>query len=97
MNVDTMRNIDYYAGVPLTFGATILKKTADFIMPPKPKNAKNVLLIELSEMGSAIIVDPAMRKLKENIEGELYFVIFSKNKASLQLLGTVKEENIFTS
>ena len=96
MNVDTMRNIDYYAGVPLTFGATILKKTADFIMPPKPKKAKNVLLIELSEMGSAIIVDPAMRKLKENIEGELYFVIFSKNKASLQLLGTVKEENIFT-
>ena len=96
MNVDTMRNIDYYAGVPLALGATVLKKAADFIMPPKPKKAKNVLLIELSEMGSAIIVDPAMRKLKENIEGELYFVIFSKNKASLQLLGTVKEENIFT-
>jgi len=96
MNVDTMRSIDYFAGVPLALTATILKKTADFIIPPKKKKAKNVLLIELSEMGSAIIVDPAMRKLKANIEGELYFVIFSKNKASLQLLGTVKEENIFT-
>jgi len=96
MNVDTMRHIDYFAGVPLVFGATLVKKTLDFFVPPQKKKAKNVLLIELSEMGSAILVDPAMRKLKENIEGELYFVIFSKNKASLQLLGTVKDENIFT-
>ena len=91
-----MRNIDYFAGVPLVFGATIAKKGLDFFLPPVKKKAKNVLLIELSEMGSAILVDPAMRKLKANIEGELYFVIFSKNKASLQLLGTVKEENIYT-
>jgi ADP-heptose:LPS heptosyltransferase len=96
MNVDTMRNIDHYAGVPLALAGTIIKKTADFFIPPKKIKPKNVLLIELSEMGSAIIVDPAMRKLQANIEGELFFVIFSKNKVSLQLLGTVKEENIFT-
>ena len=96
MNVDTMRNIDHYAGVPLAFAGTLVKKTADFFLPPKKVRPKNVLLIELSEMGSAIIVDPAMRKLKANIEGELFFVIFSKNKVSLQLLETVKEENIYT-
>ncbi|WP_294962313.1 glycosyltransferase family 9 protein [Sulfurimonas sp.] len=96
MNVDTMRNIDHYAGVPLTFVGTIIKKTLDFFVPPKKTKPKNVLLIELSEMGSAIIVDPAMRKIKANIEGELFFVIFSKNKVSLQLLSTVKEENIYT-
>ncbi|RLA80109.1 MAG: glycosyltransferase family 9 protein [Epsilonproteobacteria bacterium] len=96
MNVDTMRNIDHYAGVPLTFLGTIIKKTVDFFSPPKKIKPKNVLLIELSEMGSAIIVDPAMRKLKANIEGDLFFVIFSKNKVSLQLLETVKEQNIYT-
>ena len=96
MNVDTMRNVDHYAGVPLSFLATVLKKSIDFILAPREIKPKNVLLIELSEMGSAIIVDPAMRKLKANIEGELFFVIFSKNKVSLQLLGTVKEENIYT-
>jgi ADP-heptose:LPS heptosyltransferase len=96
MNIDTMRNIDHYAGVPLTFLGTIIKKTVDFFVPPKKIKPKNVLLIELSEMGSAIIVDPAMRKIKANIEGELFFVIFSKNKVSLQLLETVKEENIYT-
>lgn len=91
-----MRNIDHYAGVPLAFTGTIIKKTVDFFVPPKRVKPKNVLLIELSEMGSAILVDPAMRKLKANIEGELYFVIFSKNKVSLQLLETVPEKNIFT-
>lgn len=96
MNVDTMRNIDHYAGVPLAFIGTIIKKTINLFAPPKKNKPKNVLLIELSEMGSAIIVDPAMRKLKANIEGELFFVIFSKNKVSLQLLETVKEENIYT-
>ncbi len=96
MNVDTMRNIDHYAGVPLALIGTVIKKTIDIFSPEAKVKPKNVLLIELSEMGSAIIVDPAMRKLKENIEGELFFVIFSKNKVSLQLLGTVKEENIFT-
>ena len=96
MNVDTMRNIDHYAGVPLTFVGTLIKKAIHFFKPPKKIKPKNVLLIELSEMGSAILVDPAMRKLKANIEGELFFVIFSKNKVSLQLLETVKEKNIYT-
>jgi len=96
MNVDTMRNIDFYAGVPLTFLATVLKKSLNLLKPNRYIKPKNVLLIELSEMGSAIIVDPAMRKLKNQIDGELFFVIFSKNKPSLMLLNTVKEENIFT-
>ena len=96
MNLYTMSSFDHYVGAPLSFLTTMLKKSIDFILVPKVIKPKNVLLIELSEMGSAIIVDPAMRKLKANIKGELFFVIFSKNKISLQLLGTVKEENIYT-
>jgi ADP-heptose:LPS heptosyltransferase len=60
------------------------------------KEAKNVLLIELSEMGSTILVDPAMQKLKQKGGANLFFVIFTKNKPSLDLLGTVPQENIFT-
>jgi len=95
MNVDTMRKIDYFAGVPLCAVGTLLGKLFRLFVPKTKKAAKNVLLIELSEMGSAIIVDPAMRKLKSRIEGELFFLIFSKNKVSLQLLKTVPEANIF--
>lgn len=95
MKVDTMRRIDHLAGVPLCFLVTILIKLLSIFSFEKSKNVRNVLLIELSEMGSAILVDPAMRKLKDK-GASLYFVIFKKNAPSLYLLGTVPKENIFT-
>lgn len=95
MKVDTMRKVDYYAGVPLCFIATLLHWLMALIRPWQRSKPKKVLLVELSEMGSAILVDPAMRKLQR--EGaELFFVIFRKNAPSLRLLGTVPEENVFT-
>lgn len=95
MKVDTMRRIDHLAGVPLCFLVTLLTKLLSFFNFEKTHPVKNVLLIELSEMGSAILVDPAMRKLKSK-GASLYFVIFKKNAPSLYLLGTVPKENIFT-
>ncbi len=96
MNIDLMRKIDYYIGIPLTFIGTLVDKSIKIFKKDINIKVKNVLLIELSEMGSAILVDPAMRKLKNKIDGDIFFVIFSKNKISLQLLNTVKEKNIFT-
>ncbi|MBU0485129.1 MAG: glycosyltransferase family 9 protein [Proteobacteria bacterium] len=97
MKVDTMRDIDFYAGVPLCFLLTIFFKLISLLTGRKTYNKpQNVLLIELSEMGSAILVDPAMRKLQSELGAELHFLIFKKNKPSLNLLKTVKEENIFT-
>lgn len=110
MKVDTMRFIDKYVGIPLCFIGTViykifLKKINNRLF--KGRNGsdmttcsllspKKILFIELSEMGSAILVDPAMQKAKNIFNAELFFVIFKKNKPSLQLLKTVKEENIFT-
>ena len=94
MNVDLMRKVDYYAGVPLCFLATFIVKLSNlFSHTGKPER---VLLVELSEMGSAIIVDPAMQKLKNVAGAELFFVIFDKNKPSLKLLNSVEDQNIFT-
>jgi len=53
------------------------------------------LFIELSEMGSAILADPAMRRLAERARAELFFAIFTENAASLDLLGTVPKANVF--
>ncbi len=93
MKVDTMRSIDYFAGVPLCFIVTQLQR----LLPRKknPSVAKKIALIELSEMGSAILVDPAMRLMQQK-GAELFFVIFKKNAASLNLLNTVAEKNIYT-
>lgn len=91
MNVNAMRTVDYFVGVPLTFFITLLKP----LLPSRASSQiKNVLFIELSEMGSAILADPALEKAKAH-GSHLFFVIFKRNKPSLDLLKTVPQENIF--
>ncbi|MDP0561225.1 MAG: glycosyltransferase family 9 protein [Candidatus Endonucleobacter sp. (ex Gigantidas childressi)] len=95
MKVDTMRTIDRYVGIPLCFIISVFFKLKEIFFRPKAIKPKRVLFIELSEMGSAILVDPAMRWLKS--QGcELYFVIFKDNAVSLNLLNTIPPENIYT-
>lgn len=96
MKVDTMRRIDYYIGVPLCFIGTLLHKTVRWFVKPGKASPRRVLFLELSEMGSAVLVDPAMRKLRRETGAELYFAIFKKNKPSLELLKTVPDEHIYT-
>lgn len=93
MKVDTMRAIDYWLGVPLCLLSTVL--LAPFRRRSRPEVNK-VLFIELSEMGSAILADSAMRKIRDHGNCTLYFAIFERNRPSLGLLGTVPESNVFT-
>ena len=78
LSVDTMRTIDRWVGVPLCalvspFIALIdgIRKMLGFVQTPPRK----ILFIELSEMGSAIIVDPAMRDAQKR-GAEIFFLIF---------------------
>ncbi|WP_417911908.1 glycosyltransferase family 9 protein [Candidatus Electronema sp. TJ] len=96
MNVDTMRAIDRWLGIPLTFLLTLTLRLRDFFIPSAPARQQRILFIELSEMGSTILADPALRKAKAKLGAELFFVIFAGNRGSLDLLGTVPPENIFT-
>ena len=95
MKVDTMRKVDYFAGIPLCLLVSVALKVGRLFRPWQRQQPKKVLFVELSEMGSAILVDPAMRKMQRS-GAELFFVIFAKNAPSLRLLGTVPEENVFT-
>jgi ADP-heptose:LPS heptosyltransferase len=96
MKVDTMRWIDYYIGVPLCFLGSVCHKFVLLINKQKIDPVQNILFIELSEMGSAILVDPAMCKLQKEIGANIHFTIFKKNKPSLDLLSTVPQNNIYT-
>src|SRR4051812_20880331 len=95
MNVNAMRTIDKWVGVPLCFIASLLSRIRNIFSPKKIPNTQRTLFIELSEMGSAVIVDPAMRKLRREANAELFFAIFKDNSKSLEILNTVPQENIF--
>ena len=98
ISVNTMRTIDHWVGVPLCAIVSPFIALIDAIkniFSRGQETPKKILFIELSEMGSAILVDPAMRNAQAR-GAELFFLIFKSNRASLTLLNTVKPENIFT-
>jgi ADP-heptose:LPS heptosyltransferase len=96
MNVNAMRKIDKWVGVPLCFIFSVVNQFYNlFSTGTKQPDPSKTLFIELSEMGSAVIVDPAMRKLRREGNAELFFAIFQDNYKSLEILQTVKPENIF--
>jgi ADP-heptose:LPS heptosyltransferase len=96
MNVDTMRAVDRWLGIPLTFLLTQFLRLYQVLRRPATKQPQRVLFIELSEMGSTILADPALRKARQELGAELFFVIFARNRASLDLTGTIPSENVFT-
>ena len=89
MNVDTMRRIDHWAGVPLCAAATLLVRLRDWFRP---------------RAGAAGAADPVRRTVGNgqrpslpsrrcarralSLSAELFFVIFARNAGSLDLFGT---------
>jgi ADP-heptose:LPS heptosyltransferase len=96
MNVNTMRRIDRLAGIPLCAVATVLVRVRDWLRARSPRKARRILFVELSEMGTTLLAEPAMRKAREHLSAELFFVIFARNVGSLKLLGTFPATNVFT-
>jgi ADP-heptose:LPS heptosyltransferase len=94
MKLRTMRNIDYWIGIPLCFVCTLLVRLIG--KPKGPERPRRVLFIELSEMGSTVIANPAMEKAKSELGAEIFFLIFERNVDSLRLLDTVPAANIVT-
>jgi len=96
ISVDAMRRIDRLAGVPLCFLATLAVKLRDLVWRKPPRPMRRILFIELSEMGSTILADPALRKARDRAGAALYFVIFAQNADSLAFTGTIERRNVFT-
>jgi ADP-heptose:LPS heptosyltransferase len=96
MNVEAVRMLDYYVGVPLCFLGTLVKKIAGIFKGKRQVNKPaNILFVELSEMGSVILADPAMSKAKKLLDAKLFFAIFRSNSHSLELLNTIPQDNVF--
>jgi len=98
MDIDRVRKIDYWFGVPICFllsGINLVQRIARF-KKKSDRPAKKVLLMKFSELGAIILAHPLLKRIKKEYpSAELFFVTFSKNKDIFKLLGgIVPDENI---
>lgn len=98
MEVDTLRWIDRYLGIPLCWILSLARRIHLFFwvraLLPKPKK---VLIIKLSEMGSTVLAYPALAELKiRGPDVELYFLVFAKNAGIMEVLQLTPTQNIIT-
>src|ERR1700728_1579288 len=96
MKIATMRRIDRQAGVPFCAAATVFSRLLAWLRPKAVRPQRRILFIELSEMGSTVLAEPAMRKARERLNAELFFVVFARNAGSVELLGTFPRDHVYT-
>ncbi len=98
VHINLMRKIDFWVGVPLCFILTLFYRLTRLIGLRSPKGApKNILFIELGEMGSSVVSYPALREAKKLFPGaNVYFLIFKEIKDSVNLLHTLPAEHVLT-
>lgn len=101
MKVDFMQRVDYYFGIPLCFCMTILRRVFSLFLPKQRDDTKQaikpskILFIELSEMGSAVLAYSSLKKAQSLVgKDNLYFLIFERNRESVELLNLIPKENI---
>src|SRR3989344_4496256 len=97
---DTMRKVDYWIGIPICFILTVwyrLQRLFGLKNPRYNERPKNVLFIELAEMGSTVIAYPAIKKLKSMYpSANVHFLLFKHIDASMEILNIIPKENVMT-
>ena len=93
------RFIDYWAGNVICLAvSSIYNLSKIFPRKKNPPPPKNILLLELSEMGSAILSYPAIKLIKDRYpDARIYFWIFDKNADGVRILGIIPDERIITT
>jgi ADP-heptose:LPS heptosyltransferase len=93
---DLMRLLDRWLGVPLCFSLTGLRRAKRvFWSVPLHARPRRIVFVLLSEGGSMVLADPAVRAIAGEQGENAFFVTFAQNRAALAVAGTVPEERIF--
>jgi ADP-heptose:LPS heptosyltransferase len=92
-----MRAIDFWVGIPLTFCLTVVCRVQRFLgLSAAPAGApRNILFIQLAEMGTMVIASPALRKARALFpDATFHFLCFGEIRSSVEMLGIIPSENI---
>src|SRR6187551_2132008 len=94
-----MRAIDYWVGIPLVFLLTIVSRVRRVLgLAASPAGKpRNILFIQLAEMGTMVVAYPALKKAGELYpDATLHFLCFQQIRPSVEMLEIVPPGNIIT-
>jgi ADP-heptose:LPS heptosyltransferase len=95
VNIDYLRRLDRWAGVPLCRLLSLIPGSG---APPQGvPPVRRILVIMLSEMGSLVLAAPMFRELRKKFpNAALHALLFERNRELLDLLDVVPPGNIIT-
>lgn len=97
MNLQFMHVVDYWVGIPLCFLLSLVERVRSWVVPAASAPPRRMLLIELSEMGSAVLAYPAIREAVDRLGADnVWFMIFERNREGVEVLGILPRDHIIT-
>jgi ADP-heptose:LPS heptosyltransferase len=100
MEPNTMRWIDFWVGIPLCFVLTTVYRLQRLIGLKRSRpdeKPRNVLFIQLAEMGTMVVAYPALRKIQELFpDAKLHFLCFAQTRSSVEMLELLDTNDILT-
>src|ERR1043166_9729596 len=96
MQIDTLRVLDRFVGVPLCGICSFFRwLSRPFNREQSLPSPRKILIIKLSEMGSTVLAYPALAELKKRCrEAELFFLVFKNNAAIIEVLDLLPAANV---
>ena len=94
-----MRAIDYWVGIPLVFLLTVGDRVRRLLglASSSTGRPRNILFIQLAEMGTMVVSYPALRKAHELYpDATLHFLCFTQVRPSVEILDIIPADNIIT-
>lgn len=86
LNVERMRQIDFWVGVPLCALLTFWDKIVRVVLPSRSRPVRRILLIKLSEVGAVVQTYPLLIWLRKTYpDAEVSFLVFKKNISLLRV------------
>jgi ADP-heptose:LPS heptosyltransferase len=99
VNANVMRAVDFWVGIPLCFLLTVVNRIQRlFTSGAVPSDIpKNILFIQLAEMGTMVVAYPSLKKAGELFpNATLHFLCFNQIRSSVEMLEIIDPDNIIT-
>lgn len=95
MKVTTLRNIDSWVGIGITFVLTIFRKLTDFLRNDASEPVRRILFVKLAEQGSTVLAHGAILRAVEMVgRKNVYFLVFEENRFILDALSVIPVDNV---